>query len=319
MVHRLTGSASAAPVVTVTVNPALDRTLRVDALTFGGVARVQTVQEDAGGKGINVSRVLRSFDYPTVALGFLGGATGRLLARALEGLAIESDFTEVPGESRTNLTLTDGTHEIKVNAPGPRVPPEAAEALLAQVRRHARASVAVVLSGSLPPGVPEPFYADLIRLIRDEGAKPVLDTDGPALAHGVTAGPYLIKPNRREAENLLGTPVDTDDALREAVRRLSGHGVAVVCISLGAEGAVLAYGGNAWRAEVDPVPVLSTVGSGDALLACLLMALLGGTSPDAALALGTAAGLASATLPGSRLCAPADLERMQRHVHVRAL
>jgi 1-phosphofructokinase family hexose kinase len=291
----------------------------VDALAFGGIARVQAVQEDAGGKGINVSRVLRSFGYPTIALGFLGGATGRLLGRALAGLAVESDFTEVPGESRTNLTLTDGTHEIKVNAPGPRVPPEAADALLAHVRRRARASAAVVLSGSLPPGVPESFYADLIRVIREEGARPVLDTDGPALARGVAAGPYLIKPNRREAESLLGIFPDTDHAHREAVRRLSENAIATVCISLGAEGAVLACNGAVWRAEVDPVPILSTVGSGDALLACLLMALLSGTAPDTALAFGTAAGLASATLPGSRLCAPADVERMQRHVHVRAL
>jgi 1-phosphofructokinase family hexose kinase len=303
-------------VITVTPNPALDRTLRVDELSFGGIARVQGVQEDPGGKGINVSRVLRQFGCPTAALGFLGGSTGRRLVAVVATLAIEADFIAVPGETRTNLTVTDGEREIKVNEPGPNVPPHAVDELIARVRQRARESSAVVLSGSLPPGVPVDFYAALIRIIRDEGAKPVLDTAGSPLAHGAAAGPYLIKPNRREAETLLGIPLDTDDALREAVRRLSGYGIPVVALSLGAGGAVCAAGGMAWRAEVPPVAVLSTVGSGDALLACLLLALLGGAEPSTALTVGTAAGLASVTLPGSRLCTPAELERMLPHVRV---
>ena len=308
-----------APVITVTPNPALDRTLRVDELSFGGIARVQGVQEDPGGKGINVSRVLRQFGCPTAALGFLGGSAGRFLADAMAKLAIDADFIAVPGETRTNLTLTDGEHEIKVNEPGPSVPPHAVDALIARVRQRARESSAVVLAGSLPPGVPVAFYAELIRIIQDEGAKPVLDTAGPPLAHGAPARPYLIKPNRREAEALLGIPLDTDDALREAVRRLSGYGIPIVALSLGAGGAICACGGMAWRAEVPSVAVLSTVGSGDAFLACLLLALLGGVDPSTALCVGTAAGLASVTLPGSRLCTRAELERMLPHVRVRPL
>ena len=163
------------------------------------------------------------------------------------------------------------------------------------------------------------FYAELVRLIRDEGSKPVLDTAGPPLAHGAAAGPYLIKPNRREAETLLGIPLDTDDALREAVLRLSGYGIPNVAISLGAGGSVCACGGMCWRAEVLPVAVLSTVGSGDAFLACLLLGLLGGADPSAALTWGTAAGLASVTLPGSQLCGPVELESMLRHARVRPL
>jgi 1-phosphofructokinase family hexose kinase len=306
-------------VITVTPNPALDRTLRVDELSFDGIARVQGVQENPGGKGINVSRVLRQFGCPTAALGFLGGSTGRFLAEAVATLATEADFITVPGETRTNLTVTDGEREIKVNELGPSVPLYAVDALIARVRQRARESSAVVLAGSLPPGVPVDFYAELIRIIRDEGSKPVLDTAGPPLAHGVAAGPYLIKPNRREAEALLGIPLDTDDALREAVRRLSGYGIPVVALSLGADGAVCAAGGMVWRAEVPSVAVLSTVGSGDAFLACLLLALLGGAGPSTALRLGTAGGLASVTLPGSRLCAPAELECMLPHVRVRPL
>ncbi|MCX5734972.1 MAG: 1-phosphofructokinase [candidate division NC10 bacterium] len=307
------------PVITVTPNPALDRTLRVDELSFGGIARVQGVQEDPGGKGINVSRVLRQFGCSTAALGFLGGSAGRSLMDAMAKLAIDADFIAVPGETRINLTLTDGEHEIKVNEPGPSVPPHAVDALIARVRQRARESSAVVLAGSLPPGVPVAFYAELIRIIQDEGAKPVLDTAGPPLAHGGAARPYLIKPNRREAEALLGIPLDTDDAIREAVRRLSGYGIPIVALSLGAGGAICACGGMAWRAEVPPVAVLSTVGSGDAFLACLLLALLGGVDPSTALWVGTAAGLASVTLPGSRLCTRAELERMLPLVRVRPL
>lgn len=301
---------------TVTPNPAVDRTLRVDDLTFGGIARVQDTQVDPGGKGINVSRVLRQFGCPTAVLGLAGGSSGQSLVHALAALSIESDFITIPGETRTNLTLTDGEREIKVNEPGPSVPRTAIDALLARVRQRARESSAVVLSGSLPPGVPAELYAELIRTIRDEGSKPVLDTAGPPLAHGVVARPYLIKPNRREAEVLLGLALDTDDAIREALRRLSGYGIPVVALSLGTRGAVCACDGVAWRVEAPPIVVQSTVGSGDAFLACMLLALLGGADPGTALAVGTAAGSASAALPGSCLCTPADLERLLPHVKV---
>ena len=308
-----------APVITVTPNPALDRTLRVDALVLGGIARVQGVQEDPGGKGINVSRVLRSFGCPTTALGLLGGMTGQHLAESLRELAIGVDFIAIPGETRTNLTLTDGGRELKVNESGPNVSPGAIDALTARVRHHAHKSPAVVLAGSLPPGVPAEIYAELIRVIWEAGAKPVLDTAGAALLKGAAARPYLIKPNRREAEELLGSSLDTDDALREATRRLIGYGIPVVVISLGAQGAVCACGEEIWRAESPPVAVASTVGAGDTLLACLLLALLDGQAPSSALRIGTAAGAASTTLSGSRLCTPADLRRMLPHVHVRPL
>jgi len=317
--RRLTFRAPKSQVITVTPNPALDRTLRVDELAFGGVARVQDIRVDPGGKGINVSRVLRQFGCPTTALGFLGGSSGRSIADALAALGVESDFVTIPGETRTNLTLTDGEREIKVNEPGPVVPPSVVDALIARVRQRARDSSAVVLSGSLPPGAPLELYAELIRVIRDEGSKPVLDTAGAPLAHGAAAGPYLVKPNRREAEALLGMTLDTDDAIREALRRLSGYGIPVVTLSLGARGAVCARDGMAWRAEAPPVAVLSTVGSGDAFLACMLLALLGGADPGTALAVGTAAGAASVALPGSCLCTPADLERILPHVKVRSL
>jgi 1-phosphofructokinase len=306
-------------VATVTPNPALDRTLRVDELAFGGIARVQAIQEDPGGKGINVSRVLRSFGCPTTAMGFLGGPTGQRIAEALAALAIEGDFTTIPGESRTNLTVTDGTHEIKVNEPGPGVPHHAVDALITRVRQRAGESLAVVLSGSLPPGVPAELYAELIRIIREAGAKPVLDTAGVPLAHGVAARPYLIKPNRHETEALLGMSLETDEALREAACRLSGYAIPVVVISLGARGAVCACGEAIWLAETPPVAVASTVGAGDALLACLLLALLDGQEPPAALRIATAAGAASAALPGSRLCTPAELNRMLPQVRLRRL
>jgi 1-phosphofructokinase family hexose kinase len=218
------------------------------------------VQQDPGGKGINVSRVLRQFGCPTAALGFLGGSAGQSITDAMATLAIDSDFIAVPGETRTNLTVTDGEREIKVNEPAPSVPQHAVDALIARVRQRARESSAVVLSGSLPPGIPVEFYAELIRIIRGEGSKPVLDTAGPPLAHGAAAGPYLIKPNGREAKGLLGIFLDTDDVLREAVRCLSGYGIPIVALSFGAGGAVCACGGTAWRAEIPPVAALTQHG-----------------------------------------------------------
>jgi 1-phosphofructokinase len=310
---------AAAPIVTVTPSPALDRTIRVDRLDIGGIARVRDVREDPGGKGVNVSRVLNQFGWPTTALGFIGGSIGGRLEEELRRYGIVTDFVSVGGETRVNLTLTDGERELKVNDAGPPVDSRAVGALIEKVRSHARGSQAVVLAGSLPPGAGEELYAELVEVVRQEGARPVLDAEGAPLRLGVAARPFLVKPNLREAEILLGRSLSTEADICQAARSLGDRGIEVVVISLGGSGALMAHSGRVWMAEIPLTKTVSTVGAGDSLLAYLLMAILGGVDPASSLLRATAAGLASTSLPGSQLCTPAEVDRMIPLVRTREL
>lgn len=307
------------PIVTVTPSPALDRTLRVDRLDFGAVARVRDVREDPGGKGVNVSRVLNQFGWPTAALGFIGGSIGRRLEEELHRYGIVTDFVPVGGETRINLTLTDGERELKVNESGPPVDSTAVGSLIEKVRCHARRSRAVVLAGSLPPGAGEGLYAELVEVIRQEGSRAVLDAEGTPLRLGVAARPFLVKPNLREAEALLERSLSTEADICQAARRLGDRGIEVVVISLGGSGAMMARHGRVWMAEIPQTRTVSTVGAGDSLLAYLLMAILQDMDPAASLLRATAAGLASTSLPGSQLCTPPEVERMIPLVRTREL
>jgi 1-phosphofructokinase len=307
------------PIITVTPNPALDRTLFLDRLAIGGIARVREVLEEPGGKGLNVSRVLRKFKADTLALSVIGGGTGMCLRQEVERLGIGMDFIEVQGETRVNLTLTDGIHELKVNEPGPRITPAAVEELKSRVRHHARTSRTVVFSGSLPQSAAAALYAELIDIARQEGSRPVLDAAGEALALGIGARPYMIKSNLQEAGELVRRRLDRKDEIAKAARELAQRGVEVVVISMGTRGAVMACGNQAWVAEALRIKVVSTVGAGVSLLACALLALLEGSDPASALRTGTAASLATASLPGSGVCTPAELERMLEMVEVRKI
>jgi 1-phosphofructokinase len=310
---------TAAPIVTVTPSPALDRTLQVDRLDFGGVARVSGVREDPGGKGVNVSRVLNQFGWPTTALGFIGGSIGRRLDEELRRYGIVTDFVSVGGETRVNLSLTDGERELKVNEAGPPVDSRAVGALIEKVRCHARGSRAVVLAGSLPPGAGEEFYAELVEVVRQEGSRPVLDAEGAPLRLGIAARPFLVKPNLRETEVLLGRSLSTEADISQAARSLGDRGIEVVVISLGGSGALMACRGRVWMAEIPLTKTVSTVGAGDSLLAYLLMAILKGVDPASSLLRATAAGLASTNLPGSQLCTPTEVDRMIPLVRTREL
>ena len=307
------------PIVTVTPSPALDRTLRVDRLDFGAIARVRDVREDPGGKGVNVSRVLNHFGWPTTALGFIAGSIGRRLEEELRRYGIVTDFVPVEGETRVNLTLTDGERELKVNEAGPPIDAVASGVLVDRVRRHARGSPAVVLAGSLPPGAGDGLYGELVEVVRQQGSRPVLDAEGAPLRLGVAAKPFLIKPNLREAEALLGASLSTEEDMCRAARHLGAQGIEVVVISLGGSGALMACRDRVWMAEIPLTKTVSTVGAGDSLLAYLLMALLADTDPALSLRRATAAGLASTSLPGSQLCTPGEMERMLPLVRTREL
>ncbi|GAB4563997.1 MAG: 1-phosphofructokinase [Anaerolineae bacterium] len=256
-------------IVTVTLNPSLDKTLRVERLRRGELNRVEVERLDWGGKGFNVSRALLALGVPSIAIGVMAGGVGRALADGLAGLGLELDLIWVSGETRSNITLHETGDDVytKINEPGPTLRAEDVDAIVDRVEQRARPGDIWVFSGSLPPGAPADLYARLIAVVQEAGARAVLDTSGPALAAGVAARPALVKPNLEEMASLTARPLSGLKDQVDALRELLGRGVGNVALTMGADGALIAAEGLVVRAFL-PTPVRgSPIGAGDAFVA----------------------------------------------------
>lgn len=303
---------------TVTVNPALDLTYRVPALRFDDTTRATQVLRAAGGKGINVSRVAERLAHRTVAMGFVGGRAGDEIEDLLRAEGVRTWFTRHEQPTRTNpIVQDDEGRQLRVSGPGARVTPDELEALVAGVF-ELRAPRFLVLSGSLLPGVPAAFYAELTRRAREDGVPVAVDADRE-LGSAIDAGAALIKPNQYELARLTGREVRGGEEAVAAARAVLEHGVRTVVVSLGAAGAVWVEGDAAWSAEPPAVEADSALGAGDALLAGALVALARGEPSEQALRLGVACGTATAVTPGTELCHAARIEAVLPQVRVRRL
>ena len=288
-------------IATVTLNPALDKTMAIPGFAVGRTNRGFIEQIDAGGKGINVAKAAKQLGCPVIALGFLAGANGHWVADALAGKGIPCDFVWVPGETRVNLKIKDSLTgaETEINEPGFQVGADHLQSLKRRVEERAGQCSVMVFSGSLPPGVPPEIYGQFIQIARNRGAKTILDTTGAALKYGIAAGPDLIKPNRAEAEEVLETKIDGEASMVGAARRFLAMGARVVVLSLGADGALAASEREQWRAYSPPVTASSSIGAGDAMVAALAFAMKQGLELEDALRLAIAAGAASVATNGS--------------------
>ncbi|SHG69399.1 1-phosphofructokinase family hexose kinase [Geodermatophilus nigrescens] len=308
---------SAAPrrgrVVTLTANPSLDRTLALPgALARGEVARLGASVTEPGGKGVNVARALAAAGADVVAV--VPADAGDPLVAALSALALPLVTVPTGAPVRTNYSLTepDGT-TTKLNEPGTTLDAAVRAALTGALVAAAEGAAWVVLSGSLPPGTPEDWYADLVRAVRGTGARVAVDTsEAPLralLAAGPDAAPDLLKPNAEELAQVTGTSeaelLADPAALSAAVARLHDGGVAEVLLTLGGDGAVLSTAaGEVWSARAPQIAVRSTVGAGDSSLAGHLLADLAGAPAADRLRRAVATGSAAAALPGSAVPTP---------------
>jgi 1-phosphofructokinase len=290
-------------IVTLTANPSVDRTVEVDALVRGAVLRATGQRVDPGGKGVNVSRALAAHGVPTRAVLPTGGAEGLQLAQLLEASGVEVRPVPVAGAVRANVSIVepDGT-VTKVNEPGPELDAAEVAALVAATVGAAEGGSWVVLSGSLPPGCPDDFYATLLARLP---GPTVLDSSGVPFERALGARPSLVKPNREELAEASGLPVRTVGQAVAAARVLLERGAGAVLASLGADGAVLLDETGAWYGESPVDAPVSSVGAGDATLAGFLVG--GGRGRDA-LRTALAFGAAAVQLPGSRLPGPKDID-----------
>ena len=307
-------------IITLTLNPGLDRTLTVPRILLDEVLRATKTQLDWGGKGFNVSRALMALGMDSLAMGLAGGATGQMLERGLGDLGIATDLLQIAGETRTNIVVTDAgaKRHIKVNEPGPAVQQEELAALLDRVREQVRSRDLWVLSGSLPPGVPPTIYAQLIDIIHGGGAIAFLDTSGEPLRLGCAARPFLIKPNVAEAEEMVGKAIESDtDALQAAAFFLE-QGAELVALSLGAGGLLLSSGQKAIRAIPPQVQARNSVGAGDALLAGITWALERGLPLEEVARWGVAAGTAAAMGEGVGVGSYAEVQGLYKVTSVQS-
>ncbi|RME10380.1 MAG: 1-phosphofructokinase [Ardenticatenia bacterium] len=305
-------------IYTLTLNPAVDRELQVADIQFNSVLRATAWRVDAGGKGFNVSRMLQVLGERSVAVAFLAGHAGTYLSESLQSMGIDVEAVWVPGETRTNVSIVqagDGRY-IKVNEPGPTISPEAQAAMLEKIRSLAQAGDWWVLSGSLPPGVPADFYATILTMLKEAGAYSVLDTSGAPLRLAYQAAPFLIKPNREEAAELFGVPVETRDDLLEVARRFLASHVRYAAISLGEDGALLATPEGTWWGQAPEIEARNPIGAGDAMIAGMVWALGQQWPPEDVLRAGMACGAATASQAGTGMGTLDQVQALMSHVKV---
>jgi 1-phosphofructokinase len=308
-------------IVTVTPNPSIDRTVTLGTpLTRGAVHRVTSATTEPGGKGVNVARALTLAGLDAVAI--LPAADADPIVTALQSSGVTYRCVPVTGAVRTNLAITesDGT-TTKLNEPGATLDDSARNALTRAVTEAATHASWVVLSGSLPPGVPDDWYAEIVAILAPAACRVAVDTSERPLAALAAsfgrAAPDVIKPNAEELAGLVGaSPVELESAAAAgdpepvvlAARQLIDRGARAVLVTLGAAGAVLVDATGSWMATPPPITPRSTVGAGDSALAGYLRAEVGGAEPPQRLQMAVAYGSAAAALPGSALPSPIQID-----------
>ena len=290
-------------IYTVTLNPAVDRELTVPAMEFVSVLRASESRLDFGGKGFNVSRLLKGMDASSTAVGFLGGRTGELLQDGLQSLGIGTDFVWVPGETRTNVSIVTQSHDqyIKVNEKGPLVDAAKQQELLDKIDTLAQPGDWWVLAGSLPPVLTDDFYARIVNVLNKHEARAILDTSGESLRVGCAEKPYLVKPNAEEAQALTGLPMDTPAEIAAAAAEIRRMGAQNVIVSMGKSGALLNTAEGTWLTHSPKIKEKNPIGAGDSMVGGLVWGLTQAIALKEALGWGVASGAATASLPGTEV------------------
>lgn len=286
-------------IITLTINPAIDRTVSVDKLVFEDRAYILDRTEAAGGRGINASRVIHSFGGKTLALLTCGGSSGDRIAKLLSQGQFPFESVRVKQESRTNITISDKQGlTIKLNELGAPLDKRELKEIHDLVAARLPKTKWIMICGSIPPGVPPHFYCELIKLAKKLGVETLLDTDGDALAHALEAQPSVITPNQHEAERLLGRALITRSQFLEAIDRIQKMGPESVILSLGSRGAIGSGPEGIFEALPPHVDVLCPIGAGDAMAAAFIWSMEKKKSFAESLRWGVAAGTAKAMLPG---------------------
>ena len=292
--------------------------MTVDRLVFEDRAYILDQSLAAGGRGVNASQVIHSFGGKTLALLTSGGAAGEQMEKLLQGMGFPFEAVRVRSESRTNLTISDKQGlTIKLNEGGAPLEPAELKDIHTLVEARLTKARWLMICGSVPPGVPEHYYCELIEMAKARGVKTLVDTDGDALQHALEAKPTLITPNQHEAERLLNRAIITRVQFLEAVDRIRAMGPESVILSLGARGAIGSGPDGVFEALAPRVDALCPIGAGDALAAAFVWGMDKKKTFYDALRWGVAAGTAAAVLPGMTFPTLDQVKAMYKQVEVR--
>jgi 6-phosphofructokinase 2 len=298
-------------ILTLTVNPAIDRIVTVDRLVFEDRAYILSTDFAAGGRGINAARVLKSFGAKILAITTSGGESGRRLEEKLDHDGFPVELVKIDNHIRTNLTISDRQGlSVKLNEQGPPLSDSEVKRIQKAVEKHLPSSTWLMLCGSAPPGVPSDFYAELIQQADKHGVLTLLDTDGDPLQPGVEAGPTVVMPNQSEAERLLGRVLITKSHSVEAAQRIKAMGAKHVVLTLGSRGAIAASPNGVVEVVPPRIDAVCPIGAGDAMGAAFVWAMSRGNNFDESVRWGVAAGTASAKLPGIQLATFEETEQV---------
>lgn len=307
-------------IYTLTLNPALDRTIHVDGLTCDVANRIIEEHRFPGGKGIDVSKVLTVLGTPNTAIGFVGGFRGDELEALLLGGGVSCDFIRIAGETRSNIVVRehDTGCQMMLNSKGPEIEPSAIMSLLRKLR-GCNDMTLLTIGGSLPPNIKPAIYRACIEIGRDHGARVVLDADGEALRAGIRGRPFAIKPNVHELGGLVGRELETVDQVLDASRTPLEAGVEVVLASMGPDGIVLSTRDGAWHAVPPQVEAINTIGAGDSAVAGFVHGIWLGLKPEEAVRWAVAAGTATTMREGTALARKEEIEGLLPQIRIERL
>ncbi len=305
-------------IITVTMNPAIDKTVDLGHMVHGGLNRVSNVIMDAGGKGINVSKTIKELGGETVATGFIGGVGGILIKKVLEEQNITSDFVEIKSDTRTNLKVVEEDGNVtEFNEPGPLVTDEELQQLIDKLMGYANQDALFVLAGSIPNGISKSIYQSLTFKLREKGAKVFVDADGELFVHALEASPDIIKPNRHELEEYFHKDYRVDEAeLVLMSQELFNKGIGMIAVSLGQMGALFLTKDKVLRCPGLKVEAHSTVGAGDAMVAALSYGLDKGLSMEECAKLSVATSAGAVTTRGTKPPKKEYVEELLKKVEV---
>ncbi|MGO5856219.1 1-phosphofructokinase [Staphylococcus aureus] len=279
-------------IYTVTFNPSIDYVIFTNDIKIDGLNRATATYKFAGGKGINVSRVLKTLDVESTALGFAGGFPGKFIADTLNNSAIQSNFIEVDEDTRINVKLKTG-QETEINAPGPHITSAQFEQLLQQIKNTTSEDI-VIVAGSVPSSIPSDAYAQIAQITAQTGAKLVVDAEKELAESVLSYHPLFIKPNKDELEVMFNTTVNSDEDVIKYGRLLVDKGAQSVIVSLGGDGAIYIDKEISIKAVNPQGKVVNTVGSGDSTVAGMVAGIASGLTIEKAFQQAVACGTATA-------------------------
>ena len=302
-------------IVTVTMNPCIDRTITIEKpIEKGGTHRVSATREEVSGKGINVSGLLKNWNIPTKCLGFDFRGSKLPVARALRDRQIPAWLHSVEGKIRCNIKVFDNAERTmtEFNEKGMEVSDVDIEAiclLMDQQLKEMNQEDLLVLTGSVPPGVPTDFYKQVIGRAHGYGIRTVLDASGELLKEGITAKPFALKPNKEELETILGHKIQSEEEICEVCNFLIEQGIEYICVTLGEKGAMLICREGIYRANPLDIEVKGIQGAGDSVVAGMCVAISENRKPEEILKYAMAAAAGSLILEGTQMCKWEDFER----------